>query len=149
MQLWSAARYATLTLDLANQLMSTVHMEGGAANVVVFLVEGAARAGARNMGYAVGTGGGSIGGTTGGGRSSGLSSTNRRSGYFVETVDYVATKAKAGLERAREAQRQSVSVGQGGGGASGNSRSRGRRELVEREEACLTLLQGLSGFTRC
>lgn len=127
-------------------------MEGGAANVVIFLIEAAARAGARDMGDAVGTGGSSISGSGGGGgRSSGLNSTNKRGGYFVETVDYVAMKAKAGLERAREAQRQSVSVGRGRGGASGSSSSssRGRRELMEKEEACLTLLQGLSGFTRC
>lgn len=147
-------RYATLTLDLANQLVSNVHMEGGAAKVVVFLIEAAARAGARDMGCALGAGssGSGGGGSGGGGGGGGLSS--KRGGYFMETVEYVALKARVGLEQAREAQRQSVSIGNGrggGGGSSGGSdgsSSSFRRELLEKEEACLTLLQGLSGFTR-
>lgn len=87
-------------------------MEGGTAKVVVFLIEAAARAGARS---------GSVSGT------SNCSSAE----YFKETVDFVSRVAQTGLERARGTQR----------------RTGGSSEVEEREEACLTLLQGMSGFT--
>lgn len=115
-------RYARLTLDLANKLVSCFRMEGGAANVVIFLVEAAVRAGARDGGIDMTAAGGG-----------GIHDRRRRrkhAGYFDETVEFVSDVAKKGLERAREAQRQS----------GGNS------EAEETEEACLTLLQGLSGF---
>lgn len=53
-------RYGRLTLDLANQLVSTVHMEDGAANVVVYLIEAAARAGARDVGDTIRIGAGGV-----------------------------------------------------------------------------------------
>lgn len=87
-------------------------MEGGAAKVVVFLIEAAARAGARS---------GSVSGTSNGSSAE----------YFKETVDFVSHVAQTGLERARGTQR----------------RTGGSSEAEEREEACLTLLQGMSGFT--
>lgn len=143
-------RYAWLTMDLANQLVSTVSMEGGAAAVVTSLIEAAARAGARDgrtgrRGSSIGrlTGSGSLGGG-GGGRHSGSGGWVGDSGgggggsgggvwgYFEETVEFVAGVARAGLDGARETVRKT------GGSA----------KAEEQEEACLTLLQGLSGFAR-
>lgn len=153
-------RYAWLTLDLANQLVSSVSMEGGAAAVVTSLIEAAARAGARdggtgrgNSSRASGSGSGSISGGSrrsgsggwvgdsagagGGGGGSGGAGVARGGGggvvgYFEETVEFVAGVAHAGLDGAREAVRQTG----------------GSEKAEEEEEACLTLLQGLSGFTR-
>lgn len=144
-------RYAWLTMDLANQLVSTVSMEGGAAAVVTSLIEAAARAGARDgrtgrRGSSSGrlTGSGSLGGGGGGGRHSGSGGWVGDSGgggggsgggvwgYFEETVEFVAGVARAGLDGARETVRKT------GGSA----------KAEEQEEACLTLLQGLSGFAR-
>lgn len=113
-------RYAQLALDLANQLVSNVRMEDGAASVVTFLIEAAARGGARDGSS------GSIGMSAVGSRRS------KGGGYFEHTVEFVAGVAHTGLGRARDAHRRM--------GASS--------ETEEQEEACLTLLQGLSGFTR-
>lgn len=152
-------RYAWLTLDLANQLVSSVSMEGGAAAVVTSLIEAAARAGARDGSTgrgnsSRGSGGGSISGdsiggggsgqsgsggwvgdsagTGGGGSGGGVGRGGAGTGYFEETVEFVAGVARAGLDGARETVRQT------GGSA----------KAEEQEEACLTLLQGLSGFAR-
>lgn len=107
-------RYGRLALDLTNQLVSNVKMEGGASSVVTFLIEAAARAGAReNPGRRSG-GGGS------GGRRSGAAN------YFHSTVAFVSRVATDRLARLAD--------------------SGGEAEAEEQEEACLSLLQGLSGF---
>lgn len=98
-------------------------MEGGAASVVTFLIEAAARAGARDSiagsgGRRGGKGGGGTGGAVGGGTA----------GYFDATVAFVSGVANTRL--ARLAHRRA------GWGAAEE----------EQEEACLSLLQGLSGF---
>lgn len=105
-------------------------MEGGTANVVVFLIEASARAGAREGGIDMAVAGGG-----------GIDDRRRRRknvGYFDETVEFVAQVAKTGLERARKAK----------GHAGINSSVGGNSEAEEAEEASLTLLQGLSGFAR-
>lgn len=92
-------------------------MEGGAATVVTFLIEAAARAGARKSG-----GIGGIGGIGGGRRSGAGAGVN----YFEATVAFVSRVANDRLARL--------------------ANSGGEAEAEEREEACLSLLQGLSGF---
>lgn len=89
-------------------------MEGGAATVVTFLIEAAARAGARKSG--------GIGGIGGGRRSGAGAGVN----YFEATVAFVSRVANDRLPRL--------------------ANSGGEAEAEEREEACLSLLQGLSGF---
>ncbi|CAM9900360.1 unnamed protein product [Scytosiphon promiscuus] len=113
-------RYGRLTLDLANQLVSNVEMEGGAASVVTFLIEKAARAGARQTGGSSGRRRGSA--TAGGGGGGGGGP-----GYFENTVAFVSAVAEMRL--ARLAKRRSDGV-----------------KAEQQEEACLSLSQGLSGF---
>lgn len=118
-------RYARLTLDLTNQLVSNFRMEGGVAKVVVSLIEASARAGARDGAIDVAAVGG-------GGGADDRRRRRKYAGYFDETVDFVAQVARKGIERANEAQRQ---IG-------------GNPEADQAEEAHLTLSQGLSGFLR-
>eukprot|EP00903_Cladosiphon_okamuranus_P009715 g9240.t1 len=111
-------RYGRLALDLANQLVSNVKMEGGAASVVTFLIEAAARAGARES--AVGRGGGGGGGTRG-------QRSRTAANYFEATVTFVGRVANDRLARLAKSGRET-------------------EEKEEQEEAWLSLLQGLSGF---
>ncbi|CAM9667725.1 unnamed protein product, partial [Discosporangium mesarthrocarpum] len=92
-------RYASLTLDFANQLVSTIVMDEKVAAIVISLVEGAARAGAR--------GSGDRGGSASKGRG-GLSA------YFRETVKFLSSAAHSGLKR-----RESGNWGVGSGGGEG------------------------------
>lgn len=102
-------------------------MEGGAATVVTFLIEAAARAGARDGPITISIAASGAAGIAGGG-------IKRPGGgtYFDRTVDFVAGVAQEGLDRAREVK----------------ARTGGSDEAEDREEACLTLLQGLIGFAR-
>lgn len=110
-------RYGRLALDLANQLVSNVKMEGGAAAGVTFLIEAAARAGARES---TGGGSGGIGGRRRGAGAGAVAGLN----YFEATVAFVGRVANDRLARLAD---------------NGD-------EAEEQEEACLALLQGLSGF---
>lgn len=117
-------RYGRLALDLANQLVSNVKMEGGAASVVTFLIEAAERAGARESAVVGGRGGGGSGGS-GGQRGRSRGQSRAAANYFEATVAFVSRVANDRLARL--------------------ARSGGEAE-EEQEEACLSLLQGLSGF---
>ncbi|CAM9525354.1 unnamed protein product [Ectocarpus sp. 8 AP-2014] len=121
-------RYICLSLELANQLVSNVKMEGGAASVVTYLIEAAARAGARdsgNRGGSRGSGGilrkGAGTGDGGGGGGGGAAV------YFDSTVAFVSGVANRRLALLADLKSDSV-------------------EAEEQGEACLSLLQGLSGF---
>ncbi|CAN0260014.1 unnamed protein product [Ectocarpus fasciculatus] len=125
-------RYICLALDLANQLVSNVKMEGGAASVVTYLIEAAARAGARDSGVGV-AGGGNRGGSRGSGgilrkgAGTGDGGGGGAAVYFDSTVAFVSGVANRRLSMLADLKSDSV-------------------EAEEQEEACLSLLQGLSGF---
>jgi len=82
-------RYGRVALDLANQLVANVRMEGGAASAVTFLVETAARAGARE------SAGGGRRGRSGAGAGGAAAPAN----YFDATVAFVSRVATDRLAR--------------------------------------------------
>ncbi|CAN0535972.1 unnamed protein product [Ectocarpus sp. 12 AP-2014] len=129
-------RYICLSLEFANQLVSNVKMEGGAASIVTYLIEAAARAGARDSGVG-GAGGRNRGGSRGSGgilRKGPVTGDGGSGGggggaavYFDSTIAFVSGVANRRLSLLADLKCDSV-------------------EAEEQEEACLSLLQGLSGF---